>query len=162
MQQEQQVVQRLDAADVLPKPREISCHRRQLRRRQKKGGKRANDNLGRSRTWRSRDPWQAPSCQPLMLVPHTCFTIYFSLLLSSYLLIMLRPRFAKKVLLLFPHLRAAGTVVHNFKKEIDFWQHFLLTFRTQCLNHTWYLSFFLHEQKFLRIKFTPKNVNFSR
>ena len=128
----------------------------------KKGGKRANDNLGRSRTWRSRDPWQAPSCQPLMLVPHTCFTIYFSLLLSSYLLIMLRPRFAKKVLLLFPHLRAAGTVVHNFKKEIDFWQHFLLTFRTQCLNHTWYLSFFLHEQKFLRIKFTPKNANFSR
>ena len=50
VQQEQQVVQRLDAADVLPKPREISCHRRQLRRRQKKGGKRANDNLGRSRT----------------------------------------------------------------------------------------------------------------
>ena len=42
----------------------------------------------------------------------------------------------KKVLLLFPHLRVAGTVVHNFKKEIDFWQHFLLTFRTQYLNIT--------------------------
>ena len=28
--------------------------------------------------------------------------------------------------------------------------------------HTWYLSFFLHEQNFWRIKFTPKNANFSR
>ena len=28
--------------------------------------------------------------------------------------------------------------------------------------HTWYLSFFLHWQNFLRIKFTPKNANFSR
>ena len=26
--------------------------------------------------------------------------------------------------------------------------------------HTWYLSFFLHEQNFWRIKFTPKNANF--
>ena len=30
------------------------------------------------------------------------------------------------------------------------------------LGHTWYLSFFLHEQNFWRIKFTPKNANFSR
>ena len=29
-------------------------------------------------------------------------------------------------------------------------------------NHTWYLSFFLHEQNFWRIKFTLKNANFSR
>ena len=29
-------------------------------------------------------------------------------------------------------------------------------------DHTWYLSFFLHEQNFWRIKFTPKNANFSR
>ena len=28
--------------------------------------------------------------------------------------------------------------------------------------HTWYLSFFLHEQNFWRIKFTPKDANFSR
>ena len=28
--------------------------------------------------------------------------------------------------------------------------------------HTWYLSFFLHWQNFWRIKFTPKNANFSR
>ena len=28
--------------------------------------------------------------------------------------------------------------------------------------HTWYLSYFLHGQKFWRIKFTPKNANFSR
>ena len=28
--------------------------------------------------------------------------------------------------------------------------------------HTSYLSFFLHEQNFWRIKFTPKNANFSR
>ena len=28
--------------------------------------------------------------------------------------------------------------------------------------HTWYLSFFLHGQNFWRIKFTPKNANFSR
>ena len=27
-------------------------------------------------------------------------------------------------------------------------------------NHTWYMSFFLHEQNFWRIKFTPKNANF--
>ena len=30
------------------------------------------------------------------------------------------------------------------------------------LIHTWYLSFFLHWQNFWRIKFTPKNANFSR
>ena len=29
-------------------------------------------------------------------------------------------------------------------------------------HHTWYLSFFLHGQNFWRIKFTPKNANFSR
>ena len=29
-------------------------------------------------------------------------------------------------------------------------------------SHTWYLSFFLHWQNFWRIKFTPKNANFSR
>ena len=28
-------------------------------------------------------------------------------------------------------------------------------------DHTWYLSFFLHWQNFWRIKFTPKNANFS-
>ena len=28
--------------------------------------------------------------------------------------------------------------------------------------HTWYLSFFLHKQNLWRIKFTPKNANFSR
>ena len=28
--------------------------------------------------------------------------------------------------------------------------------------HTSYLSFFLHRQNFWRIKFTPKNANFSR
>ena len=31
-----------------------------------------------------------------------------------------------------------------------------------CTKHTWYLSFFLHGQNFWRIKFTPKNANFSR
>ena len=30
------------------------------------------------------------------------------------------------------------------------------------LIHTSYLSFFLHGQNFWRIKFTPKNANFSR
>ena len=30
------------------------------------------------------------------------------------------------------------------------------------LDHTLYLSFFLHGQNFWRIKFTPKNANFSR
>ena len=29
-------------------------------------------------------------------------------------------------------------------------------------DHTLYLSFFLHGQNFWRIKFTPKNANFSR
>ena len=31
-----------------------------------------------------------------------------------------------------------------------------------CNGHTWYLSFFLHWQNFWKIKFTPKNANFSR
>ena len=35
-----------------------------------------------------------------------------------------------------------------------------IIFATQ--GHTWYLSFFLHEQNFWRIKFTPKSANFSR
>ena len=30
------------------------------------------------------------------------------------------------------------------------------------VDHTLYLSFFLHGQNFWRIKFTPKNANFSR
>ena len=32
-----------------------------------------------------------------------------------------------------------------------------------CLTHTWYFSFFLHEQKFWRMKFTPKKrVNYDK
>ena len=43
-------------------------------------------------------------------------------------------------------------------------QHFpLLPFHDILRSHhTWYLSFFLHGQNFWRIKFTPKNANFSR
>ena len=39
-----------------------------------------------------------------------------------------------------------------------------MSFFQQRLNHTWYLSFFLHELNFWRIKFTPKkkHVNYDK
>ena len=62
--------------------------------------------------------------------------------------------------------------VQGILKNVTFWtacltgqlpakNDYLFNFHA-CLLHTWYLSFFLHEQNFWRIKFTPKNANFSR
>ena len=47
--------------------------------------------------------------------------------------------------------------VHCGRRHVESWVHLSCS----C-NHTWYLSFFLHRQNFWRIKFTPKNANFSR
>ena len=47
----------------------------------------------------------------------------------------------------------------SFSLAVSFMCHLLIC---PPLKHTIYLSFFLHGQNFWRIKFTPKNANFSR
>ena len=53
-----------------------------------------------------------------------------------------------------------STQIH-FRRENDIYSSSLFLFKTLPL-HTSYLSFFLHWQNFWKMKFTPKNANFSR
>ena len=58
-------------------------------------------------------------------------------------------------------LRKLPTMIESLP-TLETGKYLIFVFFYTTAIHTWYLSFFLHERNFWRIKFTPKNANSSR